>query len=538
MSRLQKMIGILGFVFALGFGPESAVAECPAYPSGFTCECNDDDTEWICAKWAAPGTPAHNSDFTVAYVSGAPNVTLSTADLGWELYSEVISSSTPADIGSITLSNSTGDDFEVTIAKGTGTGATKVGTINLDDTGFTGYSSIKGGSISEDLIGDLTVVQDSGGNGGVISGFVIGGDLSGNISAAVVVSLTIIGDLSENFSINISKEVSGKLSIKGDVSSTGSVHIEDLASYAKITLGSSTTTFAGLLDLLSGIPANTTVEFLGEITSMGNIDLNAGDVAGLLQVFGDNAGDVLAGGAVTGDARLTRLTGKDYSGSATFASVSSTGSINAVDLSGAITVTGAVSGTVAVGNVLASGSIYIGGTVSGDVNVGNDVSGVIDVGSLEGDVDIDGDVTLTGRLDVHDIAGVGRILIDGVVEGDVRVIWGTDSLTLIHVIDGIRSSGTIEINALNSGFDANGDIYIGPVVGFGMPDVSFDGCIRVYDEYYTGGWGDLNGDITVAGCHATSDDLNICVDGTINGDITIIQAGCTNSVGWSCSGCP
>ena len=50
MSRLQTMIGILGFVFVLGTGIEEASADCPTFPTGFTCKCSVDDTKWVCAK--------------------------------------------------------------------------------------------------------------------------------------------------------------------------------------------------------------------------------------------------------------------------------------------------------------------------------------------------------------------------------------------------------------------------------------------------------------------------------------------------------
>ena len=57
MSRLQTIIGILGFVFVLALGTEDAPAQCPTPPSGFDCKCNGDDTQWVCASWGAPGDP-------------------------------------------------------------------------------------------------------------------------------------------------------------------------------------------------------------------------------------------------------------------------------------------------------------------------------------------------------------------------------------------------------------------------------------------------------------------------------------------------
>ena len=44
------MIGILGFVVVLGTGIENASADCPTFPTGFTCKCNAAETRWVCAK--------------------------------------------------------------------------------------------------------------------------------------------------------------------------------------------------------------------------------------------------------------------------------------------------------------------------------------------------------------------------------------------------------------------------------------------------------------------------------------------------------
>ena len=59
MSNIQRMIGILGFVVVLGTGIENASADCPTFPTGFTCKCNAAETRWVCAKWDAPVPPGY-----------------------------------------------------------------------------------------------------------------------------------------------------------------------------------------------------------------------------------------------------------------------------------------------------------------------------------------------------------------------------------------------------------------------------------------------------------------------------------------------
>ena len=107
MSRLQKMIGILGFVVVLATGIENASADCPTPPSGFDCKCNGDDTRWVCADWAQPGTPLENFDFFVTYTGNIPEVKFATADDGWVLYSEALdfqgNPTGPADLGDVIL---------------------------------------------------------------------------------------------------------------------------------------------------------------------------------------------------------------------------------------------------------------------------------------------------------------------------------------------------------------------------------------------------------------------------------------------------
>ena len=147
MSRLQNMIGILGFVVVLGMGIEIASGQCPAAPTDYDCECNGDETRWFCAKWDGPVPPVEGLDFTVTYTGDIPAVVFATGDPGWVLYSEALDGNGdpkgPADIGAITLDPTvSSDDFELSIKNGAGVGAADVASLVLDDAGFTGYSNL------------------------------------------------------------------------------------------------------------------------------------------------------------------------------------------------------------------------------------------------------------------------------------------------------------------------------------------------------------------------------------------------------------
>jgi hypothetical protein len=110
-------------------------------------------------------------------------------------------------------------------------------------------------------------------------------------------------------------------------------------------------------------------------------------------------------------------------------------------------------------------------------------------------------------------------------------------LSLVRVEEGLGSNGSIVVNNSRGDYDANGAIYIGKPGVLPLPDVTFDGRIKILDSTTSGG-GDLNSTITVRGCHATNDDLDICICGNNNGSVTIQQGTCS-SVTWSCvSGCP
>ncbi len=165
MSNIQKMIGILGFVVVLVTGIQNASADCPTFPTGFTCKCNGDDTRWVCAAWDAPGEPTEGFDFTVTYDGDIPEVQFVNADDGWVIYSEVLASGVPtgpAAIGAIVLTSDVdpnSGDFHVTIKNGAGAGALDVSSIVLDssDGDWTGGSTLNSSWINGDVAGDITL---------------------------------------------------------------------------------------------------------------------------------------------------------------------------------------------------------------------------------------------------------------------------------------------------------------------------------------------------------------------------------------------
>ena len=443
-------------------------------------DCTTGSVVEVCVEWSQGINTVEGTHYFVDFMDASnPDVDLKTADLAWVVYATLVSNGDPANIGTLTLRDPTpaGEDFEVKIANRPGAGAANVGSIILNDAGFTGYSSIEGSFINGDLTGDLLLKKDSGGNGGVVHGLTIGGDASGDISVYVVKSFLINGDLSGG-AIDINDELDGKLSILGNTTSAAIVAISDMVSGSKVTLASSTTTFDGFLLLANGIPANTTVKFLGDITSTADIHLNGGDVAGQLHVFADNAGDVLSGG------EIKTLNGADF-----------------------------------------GGDLRISNDVVGDISVSNDMTSA-------------SSVSLGGALANGFLTGGGRILVSGESSGDIEVGKNTGSHTLIQVAKGLATVATIQVNTTRSKFDAAGDIHIGPGVLTPGP-LPFDGCIRIYDNE-AGAGGALDGDIDIVACHDPAGEiLVICIDGDVNGNVTLVQTDCDGEEAtWGCEDPP
>jgi hypothetical protein len=165
--------------------------------------------------------------------------------------------------------------------------------------------------------------------------------------------------------------------------------------------------------------------------------------------------------------------------------------------------------------------------------------------AVVGDIVVKGDFEEGGAMYIQETlksvgaTAAGRILINGVLDGELMIGQETQGATLIRALGGIGSAGSITINDSRGNFNANGMIHIGSTSEeTPLDDVTFDGAIMIKDT--TGGaGGDLNGTIKVVGCHATDDDLDICICGDENGTVTIVQTDCTPyQVGRTCSGCP
>jgi len=228
----------------------------------------------------------------------------------------------------------------------------------------------------------------------------------------------------------------------------------------------------------------------------------------------------------------------NFDGTATFAAVDG-GTHTEIrvygGLSGTITITGDMSNIAEIavnGDVLSSGRIKVNGDM---LNNGTSPSRIAILGDMLGDIEVDGDMAGEIFLD-ETLKETGSIIIEGLTKNSIVVDKDTEDLSLIHLKGGLSAAGFVLINDEEGAFDADGDIQVGKKDDGST--VTFDGCIRVFDDSATGNDGDLNGNITVKGCHATSDDLNICIDGAINGTISILLTGCANTVTYSCGTCP
>ncbi len=308
-----------------------------------------------------------------------------------------------------------------------------------------------------------------------------------------------------------------------------------------------------------------TVNVKTEFGSGGLLDLS-GSMGGAFNVNTDEgshnfSGDVVIDGNMTGTAMIKMFEGTDgdfnSSASITVSGASGIGS------SASILLEGTMQGTLAVANDLA-GSVTIGGAFSGDVSIGDDFTsgadfnvggayGVVDmvngasftvVSNSRGDFAVTGDIDDGAILALNKLGANGRILVDGVCNGDIRIDEGTDSTSLIQVIDGLATNGTIVVNFdEGDSHDADGDIFIGnpesdPVDP--VDPVTYDGVINILNG--TGGGGDFTGTITVIGCHDDTDLFEFCICGSDTGSTkTVYQTDCMNQVAnpyFTCSSSP
>ncbi len=508
----------------------------------------------IYVSWNQGPDPVLNDDFTVSFSDAAnPNVELQTGDVVWNVRSEN-DDQTPGNIGTISLNPvSQTVDFDLTIKNGTDAGgkplpgAASVGLITLTASSWSGGSNLGDGRITGSLTAGLTLVKDSSGNEGELSGlFVIDTDASGDITLPILTGeLRIAGNLSADISVS-DRIDAGKLTVLGSVGSTASIQVHDMSGDVDLVFGEfpgSSDEFAGDLLLETGIEAEAAVAINGPLASTGSVDLNGQNLAGGLILSGGGSGSIVNGGSVQDMVQLADRIGTGFAGSATFAAVSAFGTIDTegAGLAGVVTVTGDVDGDIVVRaesgggpppDLLAGGKIRVGGALDGMVNVD---------GSVEGDIEIVG--SASGELSVgRKLKSTARILIDGLYSGVVTVGENTESLSVIRMTEGLGENGSITINGSGGDFDAGGIIHIGTANRTPPLDpVAFDGSILIKDDG-SGNGGDLTGAIQVVGCHSNDDPLDICLCGGDGGsNISLVQTGCgaTQAEGWSCvSGCP
>ena len=177
-----------------------------------TCKNNSGSTKHVCVAWDRQAAPEEGEDFDVDYAcqgcSDDPAVELITGDLEWVVYSEVISTGDPANIGALTTPDS--ENYVVKIANGLDFGAANVGSMVLTPNGGSYYSSIASDSrISGDLTGNLTLQKASGGSGGSAS-LRISGKVVGDMTIPKLNVLTIGNEFSGSMVID---ELAGEMSI-------------------------------------------------------------------------------------------------------------------------------------------------------------------------------------------------------------------------------------------------------------------------------------------------------------------------------------
>ncbi len=424
----------------------------------------------ICVDWDEATGPVHPDDFEVDFTDPAsPDIELKTGSLTWQVSS--FSGLTPADIGTITTTGS--ENYVVTI-KGSGTnpGANNIATLNFSPAG-NHYSSIGSGTkIAGDLTSDLTVVQDSNGDGGEVS-IEIEGDASGNMTIPVVNSLKVGGNVSSTIDI-VAVGPDGIVDIDGDVTATADITVDEISVEQQVDG-----------DLLIG-----------------------GDVIGRIEVGINGSANFRITGQLTGEVEVTQTL---KSGRMFFdGGVSSTGTITVADMEGdnPRIFPGAFDGTLILSNGLPAGMVCI------EQPLGSNA--VINLT----------DSNVTGRLDIRG-GGSGEIINGGAITtttvngntlvGDVRL--GVDS----SVFSGEATFASVSANSLGIHLDNDADLN-GTVTVTG----NVDGDIRVNGSVGANGTvatGNVNGTITVGDSEDPGElagDLDI--GGTVDGDVNVFGA--------------
>jgi hypothetical protein len=513
----------------------------------------------IWAAWDNGGTPEEGVHYFVRTTGeGSPDypaVELRTGHNDWRIWStDADNPNDIGDMGPVTCYNE--DDFGVKIlGDSSSPGVRDVKGITLLPDGGTYYTNLIDGYIIGDVEGDLIVQRSSVGTGGRMELVTVDGDVTGDIKAYDIHEMVVLDNILGDVHVDILSglfEVMGRLGgdllVADKINADAAVAIvepdprieidvNDMGALSTLQLGGQfvQNNFGGSLILRSGVPDDVVVFLWGELSSGGTIDLCNQPVAeGLVINFG-GGGQILRGGAVTSSGVVSLATGstRSFSGTASFASLA--GHIKTdldADLDGDVTIYGDISngGWLKVdGDLNYGGSVKVSGNVlpstpNVEITIGGDVAGDIDIkGDVNGEVGVGGELKSTGR-----------ILVDGLCDGSITIAEETESLSLIHLLEGLDDNGEIIINQDEGAYDANGTIQVGPTSWATLPDIIFDGSILVNDNSLGQG-GDLNGAINVVGCHASETYLDICLCGG-DGDenIEITQTDCANQVEANC----
>jgi hypothetical protein len=186
-------------------------------------DCTQGASVKVCVEWSQGPNPEHLVDYSVTFSDALnPDIELAEGDPTWTVWSELLSNGDPANIGSLTTTDS--ENYGVKIAKGSGPGAANLATANLTPAGGHHSSLASGSRISGDLTGSLTVVRDSGGSGGAAN-LAVDGNVSGNLTIPVLNGLSVGGDLSGD--VAVTHLLDGPLSVTGEVTAASDITVAD-----------------------------------------------------------------------------------------------------------------------------------------------------------------------------------------------------------------------------------------------------------------------------------------------------------------------
>ncbi len=534
---------------------------------GSACVTDSGNQTRVCVEWSQGPNPEPNVDFVVDVQTDPQNpaIELKTGDLGWVVYAEKISDSSPANIGALTINpNTSTQNYVVKLAKGTGPGAANVGTINLNAASWSGHSSLADGShIAGDLTGNLTVVR-SGTSGGEANLVV------GTIAAESTVTVPVLRGL------NV-ETLAGRVVVTEKVDQ-GTIDIGTLATGAFLDIADMfggvvrvSDAYAGEALFGSGLDEYSTVQILSYMRGhirffqpiLGRVELMRG---------GDGVIGLLSNATVAKGAVVTLSTAGgpggepgSWDGTAEFGSLEEGGVVQTTGgrMTGTLRFDGAVEGSIVFEDTdvqfpaavwiiavttlgLNDGSlggeirvkdgrpnapevhleVGIWGSIlyGGKINIGGPLTaGIISVGQ-----GVDGDIAIGGSLYVPIDIGArlgsnGRILIDGSLVSGLLIHGGTDNTSLIRIRKGMFL-GDIAINLVGTAPQTTGGpIYIGEDEPGHPVSLTYERIrINCSMDPEFGSW---PGTITIVGCFRFDQTLNICY-GVPHPEPTIIQTGC------------